>query len=94
MNADILVVARDQHSLYEYLRQDFADEPEVRVVMDRRMGERRRRSEPRRDNERRAGDRRSQAPLAEKLAVVGFAVVSPSRGPVLDSAHQSRQNTS
>ena len=37
----LVIVARPQVNLYEYLRQKFADDPNVQVVLDRRQGERR-----------------------------------------------------
>ena len=33
----LVIVARPQVNLYEYLRQKFADDPNVRVVLDRRQ---------------------------------------------------------
>ena len=74
MNADFLIVARNQHALYEYLKNDFEDDPEVQVVMDRRQGERRRQAEPWKA-ERRQTDRRVQPPMDDKLAEIGFVVV-------------------
>jgi hypothetical protein len=74
MSGDILVVARNQKGLYEYLRNDFAGDPEVKVVMDRRIGERRREAQEWK-TERRNGDRRERPALDEKLESIGFAVV-------------------
>ena len=74
MGGDILVVARNQRSLYEYLKIDFADDPEVVVGMDRRQGERRRGADVW-TAERRASDRREQPALDDKLQSIGFAVV-------------------
>lgn len=74
MGGDILVVARNQRSLYEYLKNDFAGDPEVVVVMDRRQGERRRRADVS-TAERRAGDRREQPALDDRLQAIGFAIV-------------------
>ena len=74
MMADILVVAKNQRSLFEYLKDDFADDPEVTVLLDRRQGERRRRAESW-NGERRRQDRRTRGPLDEKLESIGFAIV-------------------
>ena len=74
MSGDLLIVARGQPSLYEYLRDDFATDPDVQVLMDRRHGERRRADEPF-AAERRRRDRRTRAPLDDKLGSIGFAVV-------------------
>ena len=74
MSEDILVVARTQPSLYEYLCQDFAEDPDVRVVMDRRRGERRRSGEAWLA-ERRRKERRTQPAIDDKLQSIGFAIV-------------------
>jgi hypothetical protein len=71
---DLLIVARNQPSLFEYLKQDFEADPAVRVVTDRRHGERRTRAEPW-SRERRQWHRRVRPPLDEKLASIGFAIV-------------------
>lgn len=75
MSGDLLIVARNQRALYEYLKNDFADDPEVVVVMDRRQGERRQRAETWTAERRRASDRRGQPPIADKLESIGFAIV-------------------
>lgn len=41
----IMIVARDQDSLYRYICNTFSQEPEVDVIFDRREGERRRRED-------------------------------------------------
>lgn len=74
MSEDILVVARTQQSLYEYLCQDFAEDPDVRVVIDRRRGERRQRGEAW-SAERRRNERRTRPAIDDKLESVGFAIV-------------------
>jgi hypothetical protein len=74
MSEDILVVARTQQGLYEYLCQDFAEDPDVRVVIDRRRGERRQRGEIW-TAERRQNERRTRPALEQKLQSVGFAIV-------------------
>lgn len=38
---DIVIVARDQPDLWEYLLQEFAGDENVQVLLDRRQGERR-----------------------------------------------------
>ena len=74
MTGDLLIVARNQRSLYEYLKNDFEADPEVRVVMDRRQTERRQRMEAW-AAERRQSERRVRPPLDEKFQTVGFAVI-------------------
>jgi hypothetical protein len=73
MPAEILVVAKNQRSLFEYLRLDFAEDPDVQVVMDRRRGDRRRERQPWTD-ERRQAERRTRA-VDEKLSSIGFAII-------------------
>ena len=74
MTPDLLIVAKNQRALYEYLMNDFEADPEVRVVMDRRRMERRQRMEAW-AAERRQSERRVRAPLDEKFQTVGFAVI-------------------
>jgi hypothetical protein len=38
----LMIVARDRPDLYERLRKEFTDEHAVKVVLDRRFGQRRR----------------------------------------------------
>ncbi len=71
---DLLIVARDQPGLYVYLRHDFAEDADVRVIMNRRVRERRRQPMSVAD-ERRRTDRRASPELAAKLASIGFAIV-------------------
>ncbi len=55
----VYVVPRDQPDLYDRLSREFADDPEVEVVREQRIGERRR-VESARSPERRLGNRRSE----------------------------------
>ena len=69
----LYVVARERAELYERLRHDLADEPDVEIVQDRRRGERRQRaSAPAR--ERRVADRRVRDVQAD-LERYGRAVI-------------------
>lgn len=74
MGGDLLIVARNQRSLYEYLKDDFEADPDVQVLMDRRQGERRQ-GRAAWTAERRRGDRRTRPPIDDKLSAVGFAIV-------------------
>jgi hypothetical protein len=66
----LFIVARDDPGLYESLRREFADEPEVEVILDRRAGERR--TGP--------GDERRRRPeVDERLQALGWAIVHPDR---------------
>lgn len=74
MGTDLLVVARTQPGLYAYLKEDFAGDDDVEVIMDRRVGERRRDRAPC-TPERRRSERRGGPDVRDKLTSVGFAVV-------------------
>ncbi len=72
----LVIVAKPNVDLYEYLKDKFAGDPNVQVVLDRRRGE------PRPDGttavERRADDRRRLA-IDQALRSRGLAVVIPPR---------------
>ena len=53
----LFIVRRDRQALYSHLCQAFADSPVIRVILDRRVADRRRQSRPV-GEERRRGDRR------------------------------------
>ncbi len=53
----LFIVRRDQEALYSHLREAFAGSSVVRVILDRRQGDRRRQSTPV-GEDRRRGDRR------------------------------------
>lgn len=74
MGTDLLVVAKTQPGLYAYLKEDFADDGDVEVIMDRRVGERRRDGPPC-ARERRRSERRAGPDVRDKLTSIGFAVV-------------------
>jgi hypothetical protein len=72
----LFIVSREQPDLYSYLAKEFSEEPDVRVIFDRRQGERRR--QPRRPvlpTERRQSDRRANGDLGRRLATLGYAFV-------------------
>jgi len=73
----LVIVARPHADLYEYLRQKFADDPNVQVVLDRRHGETRPET-PGASVEKRAAERRRQA-IDQALRTRGLAVVIPQR---------------
>ena len=74
----LMIVARDRESLYERLCGEFAGDSAVIVVLDRRYGERRLRSEPgsseQPESERRQRDRR-QRQIEDQLRRLGWATV-------------------
>jgi hypothetical protein len=71
----LVVVARDRRDLYDYLSQKFSGEPGIRVVQERRTGDRRR-SERTSPLERRRRDRRSRPLVDAELRRFGFAIVN------------------
>lgn len=68
-----MIVARDRRDLYETLCREFADDSKVAVVLDRRLGERRRQVRDVAHDHRRA-DRR-QADADDNLRRLGWAAV-------------------
>jgi hypothetical protein len=70
---ELIIVSREQAELYASLKRDFAHDPEITVLMDRRFGERRRAaSMP--APERRRQERRSRQEAA-MIAAQGFVRV-------------------
>jgi hypothetical protein len=84
-----LIVARDQHALYDYFRWGFGDASEVEVILDRRLGQRRERpapaalpEQPRErpapaasaPEQRRGHDRRRQPSMRGELVARGFVI--------------------
>ena len=60
----LVIVRRGHFATFELLTRTFAGDPSVRIIWDRRMGERRRSAEGRGDSERRTtADRRRIPPL-------------------------------
>jgi hypothetical protein len=83
----LFIVARGDDHLYQDLRQQFAANPEVAVLVDRRHAERRR-SQTSYDPERRRGDRRDQGPAGGHVISAGavpglpILIVELARTPV------------
>ena len=77
MPAHLFIVGRPHPDLYGYLSREFAAEPDVRVMMDRREGERRNPNERRAGarGERRQADRRSRSEATEQITSLGYAFV-------------------
>jgi len=70
----LLVVSRDQMSLYNQLVREFSDKENIRVIMDRRVGERRTGDlTPRPD--RRGQERRVRAHTDSQLRSLGWSVI-------------------
>jgi len=76
----LIIVARNRGDLYEQLTRAFTGNETVRVLLDRRIVERRTRSGPYASERRRKGDRRSRAEVDGLLRTIGWAIV-PQPGP-------------
>jgi hypothetical protein len=75
----LFVVSRRQPELYEYLVQQFGDEPDVTVLLDRRTGQRRQPAPPGpRDGERRRAERRRNTDAAYELLTMGYTAIRTS----------------
>jgi hypothetical protein len=72
----LFIVSRDQPALFAYLSREFAGEPEVTVILDRRQGQRRspEDAEPA-DGDRQQTDRRAAPGLVRQLSTLGYAFV-------------------
>ena len=73
----VFIVSRLRPKLHEYLQKEFADNVEVSVIVDRRLGDRRLQEvdrSPDRSPDRRQTDRR-QAIVDERLRSMGWAIV-------------------
>ncbi len=81
MESTLFIVARERHDLYASLVRTFETDEAVRVILDRRLGERRRRLEVRAVDHRR-GERRAQSEVDAQLRSRGWALLSlPFSGP-------------
>jgi hypothetical protein len=70
----LFIVARDRRKLYDYVKQAFAGNPNVEVVLDRRSEERRQDRNARIPDRRRT-DRRADRRTEEQLRAIGWAIV-------------------
>jgi hypothetical protein len=74
--AHLFVVSRLEPDLYTYLAREFSSEEDVRVILDRRIAERRAAAgSGAQQVERRQSDRRRQAHVAYQLSSLGYAFV-------------------
>lgn len=73
---DMVIVARDQPDLWQYLLQEFAEDEEVQVLLDRRQGERRQQVQ-RCESERRGANRRRGVTTDTDLQYHPFILVLP-----------------
>jgi hypothetical protein len=79
----LLIVARNRYQLYENLKHAFSGNETIRVITDRRAGERRRRAAGS-AAERRREDRRSAPTIDDQLRAIGWSLV------LLDLAKRQR----
>jgi len=76
---EIFVVARYNPHLYDYLQREFSHEERIRIIMDRRVGERRQRADTP-PGERRQGDRRRHQDVDANLRERGFVILQTGNG--------------
>ncbi len=69
------IVSRESPQQFEYIKQAFSGEETVRVILDRRVGDRRARPVPEDVPERRRADRRSRSHLDRELQTLGWALI-------------------
>jgi hypothetical protein len=72
----LFIVSRDDPALYRLLREEFADEPDVQVILDRRARDRDVESAPLAEP-RLPAERRSRPEIDERLYSLGWAIVHP-----------------
>ena len=75
MGRTLFVVSRHHPDLYAYLRERFASDANVEVILDRRVGQRRRRAAPA-AVERRRADRRTRPEVEMELQTRSHAIVT------------------
>ncbi len=75
----LFIVARDQSDLWHSLRRDFGVDAGVRVLLNRRRGERRQRIQAH-AFERRRADRRRQPSIDNNLRYRSFVIVHEQQG--------------
>ena len=79
MDPLLFIVGRNERDLHEYLTKEFRRDEQIRIILDRRMADRRRRAEPQPLDQRRAARRRELA-MEEQIRSKGFAMVRCSLG--------------
>lgn len=79
METVLFIVARHRHDLYASLARTFEADDTARVILDRRVGERRQRHEPP-VVEHRQGERRARPEVDAQLRSRGWAPISMSSG--------------
>jgi len=75
----LLIVARNQPDLWRYLKQNFAGDEKVEVILDRRRGERRQRVQAYGPERRRAA-RRGPSSIDNDLCYRSYVIVRQRQG--------------
>ena len=81
----LLIVARNQPDLWRYLKDNFAGDDKVEVILDRRREERRQRIQPH-ESERRQAERRRQPSLDKDLTYRSLVIVRQRHGVLKETA--------
>ena len=81
----LLIVARNQSDLWRYLKDNFAGDEKVEVILDRRRGEQRQRVQLH-EPERRRAERRRQPSLDKDLIYRSFVIVRHRQGVLKETA--------
>jgi hypothetical protein len=79
MARNVFVASRRHPDLYEYLRERFATDQAVEVILDRRIGQRRRAQKPP-GTERRRADRRRHPEVEVELETRSHAIITITDG--------------
>jgi hypothetical protein len=75
MGRTLFIVSRQHPDLYAYLRERFATDTAVEVILDRRLTQRRQREAPR-DADRRIADRRARPEVEVELRSRSHAIIT------------------
>lgn len=78
MRRTLFVVSRRHPDLYEYLRERFASDTAVEVILDRRLMQRRQ-EQGRYETERRRADRRQRIEVETELQLRSHAIITVDR---------------
>ena len=90
-SVQVFIVARGHPELFDYLSERFADDPNVTVVLDRRLASRRRRALPAAAERRRVA-RRTRPEVDAQLRATSLAIVTqPTAAATADPAREARQ---
>lgn len=76
MARHIFIVSRSHRDLYEFLAKQFVDDPNVRVIYDRRTGDQRQESPETTSFDRRYRDRRARPEVDEELRSRSHAIIT------------------